>query len=180
MRRVTFNVTVYIILTSIPALHVLADKLFNTVAVEFRDKVHWVIVDDLKHSDFLDEFADPLATEEMTAGKYKLNCKLGNICGFVSDTIKLQQSTKATNDMVQEIDIVRAMLWSICTLYQGCKSGNQTYQLYGDQLNMDELKAFITKMLMRCKSGDNLVDIMKSIDTLRQIMLITNRYEVIA
>ncbi|KAF8565636.1 hypothetical protein P879_07016 [Paragonimus westermani] len=51
-------------------LHDLAGKLFNTVAEEFKDKVHWVIVDDLKHSDFLDEFADPLATEELTAGKY--------------------------------------------------------------------------------------------------------------
>ncbi|KAF7257494.1 hypothetical protein EG68_05570 [Paragonimus skrjabini miyazakii] len=79
-------------------LHDLASKLFNTVVKEFKDKIHWVIVDDLKHSEFLDEFADPLATEEMTAG---------------------------------------------------CKSGNQTYQLYGDQLNMEELKAFIAKMLIK-------------------------------
>ncbi|KAF8565637.1 hypothetical protein P879_07017 [Paragonimus westermani] len=33
--------------------------------------------------------------------------------------------------------------------FLGCKSGNQTYQLYGDQLNMDELKVFIVKMLIR-------------------------------
>ncbi|CAH8449254.1 unnamed protein product [Dicrocoelium dendriticum] len=48
-------------------LNKLTEKLIEPMITEFADRIHWIIVDDLMHTRFLDRFDDPEHTGEMSA-----------------------------------------------------------------------------------------------------------------